>query len=86
MLVPVRAPVHVRHCPPMHARMQTRTHLPVWLGIGEALKKAIGDGNAHLLEEMYNNWPFFQVGLPGARLSWHGACGSGLQLFPMFQL
>lgn len=50
---------------PSECVLQTRTHLPVWLGIGEALKKAIADGHADLLTEMYNTWPFFQVEIFG---------------------
>ncbi|KAI9006777.1 phosphoenolpyruvate carboxylase [Hyaloraphidium curvatum] len=39
---------------------QTRVNLPVWLGIGEALRQEIADGKLDLLKEMYNEWPFFR--------------------------
>jgi phosphoenolpyruvate carboxylase len=40
--------------------MQTRIHLPVWLGIGEALAEAIAAGQLGTLQDMYKNWPFFR--------------------------
>ncbi len=40
---------------------QTRIHLPVWLGIGDALDEAIAAGQLDTLTEMYKDWPFFQV-------------------------
>ena len=37
-----------------------RLALPAWLGIGEALQKAIESGHLRALQEMYEEWPFFQ--------------------------
>jgi len=50
----------LRAIPWIFAWTQTRIHLPVWLGIGEALQEAIDAGQLELLQDMYNNWPFFQ--------------------------
>ena len=35
--------------------------LPSWLGVGEAMNKAIESGHHKELSEMYRNWPFFQA-------------------------
>jgi hypothetical protein len=35
----------------------------VWFGIGEALHEAIEKGQLDVLQDMYLNWPFFQVGV-----------------------
>ncbi|MCD7470613.1 Phosphoenolpyruvate carboxylase 1 [Datura stramonium] len=41
----------------------TRFHLPVWLGFGAAFKYALNKDikNLHMLQDMYNKWPFFRV-------------------------
>ncbi|XP_021892927.1 phosphoenolpyruvate carboxylase 2-like [Carica papaya] len=53
----------LRAIPWIFAWTQTRFHLPVWLGFGAAfrhiLKKDVR--NLLVLQEMYNNWPFFRV-------------------------
>ncbi|XP_034678194.1 phosphoenolpyruvate carboxylase, housekeeping isozyme isoform X1 [Vitis riparia] len=53
----------LRAIPWIFAWTQTRFHLPVWLGFGGAFKYAIEKDirNLHLLQEMYNEWPFFRV-------------------------
>ena len=51
----------LRAIPWIFAWTQTRLHLPVWLGIGEAFEEAIEKGQLDLLKEMYATWPFFQV-------------------------
>lgn len=53
----------LRAIPWIFAWTQTRFHLPVWLGIGSALKHAMNkDGrNLQRLQEMYKEWPFFRV-------------------------
>jgi phosphoenolpyruvate carboxylase len=33
----------------------------VWLGIGDALAAAVADGKLPLLQQMYDEWPFFKV-------------------------
>ena len=43
------------------ALVQTRLILPSWLGVGEALNKAVEAGHAEELRKMYQDWPFFQV-------------------------
>ncbi|KAK7324531.1 hypothetical protein VNO77_28162 [Canavalia gladiata] len=55
----------LRAIPWIFAWTQTRFHLPVWLGFGAAFKQII-DKNAKnliMLQEMYNQWPFFRVTL-----------------------
>ncbi len=51
---------NIRAIPWVFGWTQTRFHLPVWLGIGEALAAAFEEGNQPLLEEMLREWPFFQ--------------------------
>lgn len=53
----------LRAIPWIFAWTQTRFHLPVWLGFGEAFKHVIKKDirNLHMLQEMYNLWPFFRV-------------------------
>lgn len=51
----------LRAIPWIFAWTQIRFHLPVWLGIGEALKTLIQEGKLELLEDMYENWIFFRV-------------------------
>ncbi|KAG1677399.1 hypothetical protein FOA52_010779 [Chlamydomonas sp. UWO 241] len=50
----------LRAIPWIFAWTQTRLHLPVWLGIGEALEQAFANGCEGVLGDMYQNWPFFQ--------------------------
>ncbi|ONK66876.1 uncharacterized protein A4U43_C06F12960 [Asparagus officinalis] len=49
--------------PWIFAWTQTRFHLPVWLGFGAAFKhvKAKDIRNLHMLQQMYDEWPFFRV-------------------------
>jgi phosphoenolpyruvate carboxylase len=50
----------LRAIPWVFAWTQTRSHLPVWLGIGTALQFAMTEENgAKLCREMYETWPFF---------------------------
>ncbi|RZC92400.1 hypothetical protein C5167_004006 [Papaver somniferum] len=53
----------LRAIPWIFAWTQTRFHLPVWLGFGDAFKHVIEKDitNLHMLQEMYNQWPFFRV-------------------------
>ncbi|MCO5598180.1 hypothetical protein L7F22_052272 [Adiantum nelumboides] len=53
----------LRAIPWIFAWTQTRFHLPVWLGIGSALKHALNKDRRNLLvlQEMYNEWPFFRA-------------------------
>ncbi|XP_020577318.1 phosphoenolpyruvate carboxylase 2 [Phalaenopsis equestris] len=53
----------LRAIPWIFAWTQTRFHLPVWLGFGTAFKHAIAKDikNLNMLQEMYNEWPFFRV-------------------------
>lgn len=53
----------LRAIPWIFAWTQTRFHLPVWLGVGTAFKKLVAAGKLQLLQDMYNQWPFFQVTL-----------------------
>ncbi|KAJ3167441.1 hypothetical protein HDU88_002363 [Geranomyces variabilis] len=49
-----------RAIPYIFAFTQTRMHLPVWLGLEEALQVAVQEGNLETLRDMYRNWPFFK--------------------------
>ena len=40
---------------------QSRTHLPTWQGVGQALQQEIDAGNLELLQTMYKEWPFLRV-------------------------
>ena len=53
----------LRAIPWIFAWTQTRFHLPVWLGFGEAFKFVIKKDpiKLKLLQEMYNEWPFSRV-------------------------
>lgn len=51
----------LRAIPWIFAWTQIRFHLPVWLGVGEALQAMIDAGKLELLQEMYQGWMFFRV-------------------------
>lgn len=53
----------LRAIPWIFAWTQTRFHLPVWLGVGAALKYAlqVDPKNIGILRKMYDQWPFFRV-------------------------
>eukprot|EP00210_Caulerpa_lentillifera_P009658 g9214.t1 len=51
----------LRAIPWIFAWNQTRFLLPVWLGIGEAIKAAFDSGKKDILVKMYKSWTFFQV-------------------------
>ncbi|XP_074357507.1 phosphoenolpyruvate carboxylase 2-like [Apium graveolens] len=53
----------LRAIPWIFAWTQTRFHLPVWLGFGGAFKYIIEKDikKFRMLQEMYNQWPFFRV-------------------------
>lgn len=53
----------LRAIPWIFAWTQTRFHLPVWLGLGAALQKALDakPENMNTLARMYDQWPFFRV-------------------------
>mmetsp|Transcript_74815 Transcript_74815/g.200577 ORF Transcript_74815/g.200577 Transcript_74815/m.200577 type:complete len:220 (+) Transcript_74815:1252-1911(+) len=50
----------LRAIPWMFAWTQVRMHVPVWFGVGTALRAEIDAGRLELLQDMYRNWPFFQ--------------------------
>lgn len=51
----------LRAIPWVFAWTQTRLHLPVWLGLGSALKVGLdSEQGKKLLREMYENWSFFR--------------------------
>jgi phosphoenolpyruvate carboxylase len=50
----------LRAIPWQFAWMQTRLLLASWLGVEAALDAAEGRGEASLLAEMYDEWPFFR--------------------------
>uniref|UniRef100_A0A1J3K7G2 phosphoenolpyruvate carboxylase n=1 Tax=Noccaea caerulescens TaxID=107243 RepID=A0A1J3K7G2_NOCCA len=53
----------LRAIPWIFAWTQTRFHLPVWLGFGAAIRHVIEKDvkNLHMLQDMYQHWPFFRV-------------------------
>ncbi|KAE8706779.1 Phosphoenolpyruvate carboxylase 3 [Hibiscus syriacus] len=53
----------LRAIPWIFAWTQTRFHLPVWLGFGAAFKHVLDKDkkNLQILQDMYNQWPFFRV-------------------------
>ena len=51
----------LRAIPWIFAWTQSRFHLPVWLGMGEAFEALKADGKMPMLREMYKTWPFFRV-------------------------
>jgi phosphoenolpyruvate carboxylase len=53
----------LRAIPWIFAWTQIRFHLPVWLGVGEAMKAVMATGpqGLELLQDMYQNWMFFRV-------------------------
>ncbi|WP_133543498.1 phosphoenolpyruvate carboxylase [Mesocricetibacter intestinalis] len=51
----------LRAIPWIFAWMQNRLMLPAWLGAGASLRMAIESGKRELIEEMCNNWPFFNT-------------------------
>ncbi|KAG1367917.1 Phosphoenolpyruvate carboxylase, housekeeping isozyme [Cocos nucifera] len=53
----------LRAIPWIFAWTQTRFHLPVWLGFGAAFKHVMEKDirDLHMLQVMYNEWPFFRV-------------------------
>jgi len=50
----------LRAIPWQFAWTQTRLMLGAWLGLGEALDRALARGEADLLREMYRSWPYFE--------------------------
>ncbi|KAI8914076.1 phosphoenolpyruvate carboxylase [Powellomyces hirtus] len=50
----------LRAIPWIFAFTQNRLHLPVWLGMEEAIDVAVKDGKLETLRAMYKNWPFFK--------------------------
>ena len=51
----------LRAIPWIFAWTQTRLMLPAWLGGDEALKAALDEGNAEVLQVMIQDWPFFKT-------------------------
>jgi len=60
----------MRAIPWMFSWMQSRAIIPSWFGIGDAFKAFCDrqDGGLQLLQEMYQNWAFFQAALDNAQL------------------
>jgi phosphoenolpyruvate carboxylase len=50
----------LRAIPWNFAWTQTRHLLPTWLGVGEAFREALDNREKSALQDMYQNWPFFQ--------------------------
>lgn len=53
----------LRAIPWIFAWSQNRLMLPAWLGAGNALAKAVDEGQSALLDEMQQQWPFFATRL-----------------------
>ena len=50
----------LRAIPWVFAWTQMRMMTPSWLGVGEALQRAVDDAELPLLRDMYRGWPFFR--------------------------
>jgi phosphoenolpyruvate carboxylase len=50
----------LRAIPWVFAWTQMRMMAPSWLGVGEALQRAVDNDNLPLLRDMYRGWPFFR--------------------------
>jgi phosphoenolpyruvate carboxylase len=50
----------LRAIPWVFAWTQTRLMLPAWLGVGQALDRAIDSGHRSTMTRMYEEWPFFR--------------------------
>lgn len=50
----------LRAIPWVFAWTQTRLLLPSWLGVGEALDRAMARGELEAIRTMYHEWPFFR--------------------------
>jgi phosphoenolpyruvate carboxylase len=53
----------LRAIPWIFAWTQIRFHLPVWLGVGEALAAAVESAGLDAVQDMYQNWTFLRVTL-----------------------
>ena len=51
----------LRAIPWIFAWMQNRLMLPAWLGAGASLRQAIANNKREVIEEMCNDWPFFNT-------------------------
>ncbi|MBU51884.1 MAG: hypothetical protein CL920_24605 [Deltaproteobacteria bacterium] len=60
-------PGHIRAIPWVFSWMQSRFNLPGWFGLGRAF--SAGDFEHKQLQEMYQQWPFFQVLVDSAEMS-----------------
>jgi phosphoenolpyruvate carboxylase len=49
----------LRAIPWIFAWAQTRMVLPSWLGVMKAVESVISEGNEDTVQDMINNWPFF---------------------------
>ena len=54
---------YLRAIPWIFAWTQTRLMLPVWLGVGKAIRLTVEQGHIDALRDMHENWPFFQTTL-----------------------
>ena len=54
---------YLRAIPWIFAWTQTRLMLPAWLGVGQALDRALERGDKETLMEMQASWPFFSATL-----------------------
>jgi phosphoenolpyruvate carboxylase len=51
----------LRAIPWVFAWTQVRLMLPAWLGTGRALNNAMNDGFTPVIQDMRDNWPYFQT-------------------------
>lgn len=51
----------LRAIPWVFAWTQVRLMLPAWLGTGRALNNAMNDGFTTTIQDMRDNWPYFQA-------------------------
>ncbi len=61
----------LRAIPWVFSWMQSRHVLPGWYGVGTGLETFVQseEGNLEMLQEMYNDWPFFKAVIDNAQMS-----------------
>jgi phosphoenolpyruvate carboxylase len=63
----------LRAIPWIFAWAQTRTVLPAWLGVMKAIESSRESDEAKLIDDMYENWPFFKSRLSMLDMVFHKA-------------
>ena len=64
-----RSKASIRAIPWVFGWAQARHTLPAWYGIGSALEKIRKEQGNEILEDMYQNWPFFRALLSNVQMA-----------------